>query len=576
MQHVSTLFLAVLLGSASSEPVLPPSGLARLGNGDELHAIVPEPSSFDPVRSNKAHEVRTIALLHDALVRADPDRDVLLPALATSWDMSADGKRWTFHLRDDALTPDGLRFAAGDVLFSVGLYLDERLSSPHRPSLIVDGTPVIARAVDERTVEFETRAPSPFFPWMIQGLPMLPESRFRPCSTDLLTWARAVGETAAAEMLRGFGPFFVASKGPKEIVLDRNPGFWGRDEEGGRLPHLAKIHLALMDDATIAQTRFEKDERYVARLVSPLDRKGYVGRKEFRVVELGADESTMFFWLNQNPLAPDVDPEKIRIFQDVRFRRGIAQAIDRAEVVARAFLGHAQPLYGPISPAFDWGRPLGVDLEALTPASDVRRAREAIAAVPGVRLDAASETFQFRAQDGWKPLGFVLYTTPSPGDVRRIAADTVAAQLARIGIAVRVEVQDFDAVVARIDETFDYEACLMFLESSGHPSAMRGIFHSSAGMHFFRPYQQRAAGWEAEVDTAYEAYLSATDSVDGVRALARVLTLWVENQPVFYLATAKKALAVRAGVEIEGRGTTGKAGDPILDRPYVERIRIRR
>lgn len=534
-------------------------------------AMIPEPSSFDPVRSNKATENTLLALIHESLVHLDADRSELVGGLASRWH-SDDGSVWVFELVAGARAPDGAELTSEDVVFSMGLYGREDLNSPKRPNLLVGDELVRVRADGPSRVVIECARPAPFLPWSLVDLVILEKDRFQQFSGSLDSWTTAMWKTARKELLQGYGPFYVDLRNAQRIELLPNPGFYRwrgvTEEERG----IKGLILNLVGDASIATQRFLHDESFGARLVSAAERQAFEGDSRFEFVELGPDESTMFFWLNQNP-ASTVDPAKLAIFQDVAFRRAIAHAIDREAVVKSAFLGHASPLYGPVSGAFSWARPADIDLAALTPELlPVPAIRTLLEQVDGLEWNAQDQLFRYCDSLGrMQVFGFVLHTTPSPGDVRESAAKAVAAQLQKVGITVHVEVQDFNSVVRRIDESFDYEACLMFLESSGHPSAMRGIFHSSSGMHFHRPYQEKpATEWERLVDEAFERYVET-----GVEAeFASVLRLWTENQPVFYLATQDKTMVMRKSWTIDDHGRTGRCRDPLLDRPIVENLRI--
>jgi peptide/nickel transport system substrate-binding protein len=80
--------------------------------------IVQEPTSLDPT----AQATASISLLlrdnvYEGLVRLGPDLQVV-PGLATSWDVSSDGRTFTFHLASGVKWHDGSSFSAQDVKFS--------------------------------------------------------------------------------------------------------------------------------------------------------------------------------------------------------------------------------------------------------------------------------------------------------------------------------------------------------------------------------------------------------------------------------------------------------------------------
>ncbi|MGQ0614720.1 MAG: ABC transporter substrate-binding protein [Planctomycetaceae bacterium] len=75
-------------------------------------------SSLDPAVITDGESVMVTVNLFDTLVAYEPDRMELLPALAESWEASADGLVWTFRLRDGVQFHDGTACDAAAVVFS--------------------------------------------------------------------------------------------------------------------------------------------------------------------------------------------------------------------------------------------------------------------------------------------------------------------------------------------------------------------------------------------------------------------------------------------------------------------------
>jgi len=95
-------------------------------------------------------------------VRAQVEREIAKgtePALASSWKVSPDGRKYTLALRRDVKFSDGAPFTADDVIFTLQLYLDESLSSPQRDLLVIDNKPIAVKKIDNYTVEFDLTKP---------------------------------------------------------------------------------------------------------------------------------------------------------------------------------------------------------------------------------------------------------------------------------------------------------------------------------------------------------------------------------------------------------------------------------
>lgn len=106
---LSAILALLLLALPACRP-LPQADLTIL-NG-------PEPGSLDPIQVTGIEELRAVLPLFEGLTRPDPVGADPQPGLARSWEITPDGRRYTFHLRDDAFWSTGERIGADDVLFS--------------------------------------------------------------------------------------------------------------------------------------------------------------------------------------------------------------------------------------------------------------------------------------------------------------------------------------------------------------------------------------------------------------------------------------------------------------------------
>ncbi|HEX3595608.1 MAG TPA: peptide ABC transporter substrate-binding protein, partial [Polyangiaceae bacterium] len=110
----------LLVGLTFSRSVDPPADF-RFDNGTE-------PKSLDPHLVTGQPEHRMITALFEGLTRREPRTMHPAPGVAKSWDISADGKRYTFHLRDDARWSDGHPVTASDFVYSWKRLLDPKLA----------------------------------------------------------------------------------------------------------------------------------------------------------------------------------------------------------------------------------------------------------------------------------------------------------------------------------------------------------------------------------------------------------------------------------------------------------------
>ena len=92
------------------------------GNGDEVPTL-------DPNMSSDTASSRVIADMFEGLVTEDLHGNII-PALASQWDVSEDGKQYTFHLRD-AKWSNGEPITANDFVFSLKRIVNPKTGAPY-------------------------------------------------------------------------------------------------------------------------------------------------------------------------------------------------------------------------------------------------------------------------------------------------------------------------------------------------------------------------------------------------------------------------------------------------------------
>src|ERR1041385_8220183 len=73
-----------------------------------------EPQSLDPAIISAQPDLRIVAGIFEGLTRVDPHTGAAIPGLAERWDLSSDGRVYTFHLRTNLVWSTGEPLRAGD------------------------------------------------------------------------------------------------------------------------------------------------------------------------------------------------------------------------------------------------------------------------------------------------------------------------------------------------------------------------------------------------------------------------------------------------------------------------------
>ncbi|MEK4064211.1 MULTISPECIES: nickel ABC transporter substrate-binding protein [Paenibacillus] len=170
------------------------------------------------------------AMIYDGLVEYG-EKGEILPALAESWDISEDGKVYTFHLRQGVKFSDGTEFNAEAVKFSF-----ERWIKDPANSLNVATAMQSIDVVDEHTITMTfTKAYYPFLTELSFARPvrMISPSAVEPAGDVTGKFIKAIG--TGAWMAESFTT-------DQEAVLIRNPYYWGE------MPKLSTIILKVIPD----------------------------------------------------------------------------------------------------------------------------------------------------------------------------------------------------------------------------------------------------------------------------------------------------------------------------------------
>ena len=516
-------------GGVSAEPV---------AGGRLVFALTSEPRTFNPTIGVSAATLRVLGLMHRDLMALDPVSQEIRPSLAESWtavqtpDDGGDGWVYRIELPRDVAFSDGEPFDADDVLFTVEAILDDRVGSPQQQTLIIEGEPIALTALDSHTVE--VRLPSPVAdPGMLfESLYILPEHLLRD-DFERGELASTWGTESSPRDIVGLGPFRLVSYQPGErIVLERNPQYSERDDQGRSLPYLDEIVVLLLPDMQAGLLRFEAGEIDVLDNV-PVEGferlQTMAAERRLRMRDLGAGEAYEFLFFNLNQLDPAVHPKlvvKQAWFRSLGFRKALSHAIDRQGIVDLVYDGRATPLGTHVSPGKNrWYAGIG------PPETSLSKAREQLVAA-GFRWDAEGRLVDAEGVE------VKLTIATNSSNPRRVQTATVIQEdLSRLGMDVQVVSLDFGALLDRVGNTFDYEIGLLGLGRGGiDPSSDLNVWHSSGSNHLWHLGTDcPTTEWEQRIDELMDLQKSELDFEERKRLYTEVQRLVFENQPVVTL-----------------------------------------
>lgn len=299
--------------------------------GTVVVAISTDPGGLNPAVTTQGGVHTICGSIFSGLVGHDFDLNAV-PDLATSWDVSPDGRIYKFHLATDARFHDGVPVTSNDVKFT----FEEMLLKYHsRARASIGGNLKQITTPDEYTVIFEFREPYAAFLQLVDvtNAPVLPAHIYE--NTDPLTNPANVKPVGS-----GAFRFEEWMKGD-HISLIRNEDYF----KAGK-PYLDKVVYKVTPSAATAAIAFENGEVDYFLNPSALDYERLEKLDEVVVTDKGregfATVETLVLNNSRGPLA------------DVRVRRALAHAIDKNYIVEKIAFGKGKPATGPISSLLKW------------------------------------------------------------------------------------------------------------------------------------------------------------------------------------------------------------------------------
>jgi peptide/nickel transport system substrate-binding protein len=292
-------------------PIRPDPSAKR--GGTLRYGILNAPAHFDLHQSGTVANIGPQAPMYDCLIRRDPrDGQTIIPDLAWKWDISPDGKKYTFHLRKGVKFHDGADFTAEDVRATY----ERIVRSPKgvvipRSSLFTTVGEIVV--LDPHRIEFRLTEPRPrafMLASFASGWNVIVRKK---------TLDDNQGNLRQVMNYPGTGPFRHVSRQDKEVwIQERNPTYWNKG-----LPYVDRLEIYhLPPFSPELGSAFLAGKIDYARLLDPVSwRKA----KETQGVTAAAFNQSVIqaFWTNmkRKPLA------------DARVRRAIHLAMDRHVLV---------------------------------------------------------------------------------------------------------------------------------------------------------------------------------------------------------------------------------------------------
>lgn len=517
MKRWTVALLLTLIACGRGErpvPTGPGDETTPRAGGTLLRRLEIDIATLNPVLMTSRYDRMVANHLFTPVIHLDADLRPV-PGLATSWEITPDGRLYTFHLDPKATYSDGKPVRASDVVFTLRKIVD-----PHSEALqIASGFELLdlarTRAVDEHTVEVGFREGLASQLIQFNNVLVVPEHVYG---------GAADFKTAFEEKVVGSGPYVLVRRAAgKEVIVERRRSWWG-----DRAPYVERVVFkVIINDMTAwnAARLGEVDETMVPSDLWLREKDHPASKRRLDFLRFYGLAYNYIGWNTRNPL-----------FHDKRIRRALGMCLDTRSIILNLYGGTARAMNGHFLPE-QW---------AYNPE------------VTALEYDPSAAKQVFTSQ-GWldtngdgiidkdgKPFKFEL--TLTAGSAQALAvAQIYQATLKQVGIQMDVITLDGAAAIQRI-LAGNYEAAYLSWDLDPDPDPF-ALFHSTQ----FPPRGQNFVYYSnAEADRLIDAgrrELDPSKRVDIYRQLHAVLAedqpyTWV-NQPSLKWVVSRRVHGVK-------------------------------
>ena len=315
------------------------SGTKKNAAGENLKilkiTVGSEPEDVDPHVVTGVPEHHIIAALTEGLVAEDPVDLHPVPGVAEKWEVSEDGKIYTFHIRENAKWSNGDPVTANDFAKSYKRILTPALASKYAYMLFVmegaedystgklkDFSKVGVKAQDERTLQISLNAPTPYFLSLLNHYTWFPVHIATVEKHDGMT-KRGSGWTKPENFV-GNGPFILKSwQLGRKLVVEKSSTYWD-----AKTTKLDEIHFFAIELETTQENAFRAGQLHNIYNLH-IDKVATYKKEHDDELRIKPHLASYFYRFNVNKKPCD----------DVRVRKALAMAIDRESIVKNVTKG---------------------------------------------------------------------------------------------------------------------------------------------------------------------------------------------------------------------------------------------
>ncbi|CAI2603371.1 Oligopeptide-binding protein OppA [Apilactobacillus kunkeei] len=251
------------------------------------------------------------------------DKGKLENGIAKSYDVSKDGKTYTFHLRDNAKWSDGSKVTANDFVYGIQRTVNPKTAAQNTYDFdhIVNYEAVSkgqmsykklgVSAPNDKTVVFKLSNPQPYFKYLVAGTDFLPQKQ-----SFVESKGNKYGTNSENQIYDG--PFKVTGwTGTNDTwMLEKNDNYWD-----AKSTKLEKIKINVEKDANTAYNEYQSGQLDEMMLADKEQVKYYKGTPEFHQLASARNNYLEF------------NEDRIPAFKNVNIRKALSMVVNRDQFV---------------------------------------------------------------------------------------------------------------------------------------------------------------------------------------------------------------------------------------------------
>ena len=300
-----------------------------------------EPQELDPHIVTGIPEHHIIVGLLEGLVLKDPQTLEPTPGMAESWEISDDGKTYTFHIRANARWSNGDPVTSKDFVWSwwralqpalgnlyAYMYYPINNAEAYATGKLDDFSQVGVKALDTQTLEITLANPTPYFLQLLDHYSMFPVHRatiekFGGAAERGTRWTRAGNFV-------GNGPFILKQWDLNRLVMiEKNPTYYDADKV-----QLNAIRFYPTENVSTEERMFRAGQLHVTGSL-PADKIAVYKETNPQALRISPYLGTYFYRINTT----------VEHLADKRIRRALAMAINRQQIIDTVTKGGQTPAF---------------------------------------------------------------------------------------------------------------------------------------------------------------------------------------------------------------------------------------